>query len=350
MVTEIRIGSRHLGVGHPCFIIAEAGVNHNGDIALARELVRVAASAGADAVKFQTFRAAQLATADAPKAGYQKSFGAPEETQQEMLRKLELSDAAHHELKQLCGELGIMFMSSPFDEACADFLHQLGVDALKIPSGEITNTPYLAHLARLGRPLILSTGMANLEEVRVALAAVEQCGRVPIALLHCVSNYPAPAAGCNLRAMATMQREFGVPVGFSDHTLGADVALAAVALGACVLEKHFTLDRNLPGPDHEASFNPTQLAEFVRSVRAVESALGNGVKTPLPAEAETAAVARKSVVAACDIPAGAKLTTDVLACRRPGTGIPPTQLETLIGRSARAAIAAGAMLRHDMLS
>lgn len=350
MVTEMQIGRRRVGVGQPCFIIAEAGVNHNGDVALARELVRVAARAGADAVKFQTFRAAQLATADAPKAGYQKAAGAPEETQQEMLRKLELSDAAHHELKALCAELGIMFMSSPFDESCADFLHGLGVDALKVPSGEITNTPYLTHLARLGTPLILSTGMATLEEVRAAVAAVARGGRVPLALLHCVSNYPAAPAGCNLRAMATMQREFGVPVGFSDHTLGTDVALGAVALGACIIEKHFTLDRNMSGPDHKASLDPQQLTDFVRSIRAVESALGDGIKSPLPSEAETAAVARKSVVAARDIVAGATIEAEMLVCRRPGTGLAPSQMEKLVGRRARVAIAAGSLLREEMIS
>ncbi|MBI5426103.1 MAG: N-acetylneuraminate synthase [Opitutae bacterium] len=346
----MQIGGRRVGGGQPCFVIAEAGVNHNGDLALARELVRVAARAGADAVKFQTFRAAQLATADAPKAGYQKAATAPEETQQEMLRKLELSDAAHHELKALCAEHGIMFMSSPFDESCADFLHALGVDALKVPSGEITNTPYLTHLARLGVPLILSTGMATLEEVRAAVAAVARGGPVSLALLHCVSNYPAAPAGCNLRAMATMQREFGVPVGFSDHTLGIEVALAAVALGACVVEKHFTLDRSMPGPDHPASLDPAQLAEFVGAIRRVESALGDGIKAPLPSEAETAAVARKSVVAACDIAVGTKIRAEMLVCRRPGTGMPPSRLEELVGRSARVAIAAGSLLREDLVS
>lgn len=350
MVTEFLLGGRAVGSGHPCFIIAEAGVNHNGDPELARELVRVAARAGADAVKFQTFRADRLATADAPKAGYQRAAGSPTESQQEMLRRLELSDDAHRELKELCAELGILFLSSPFDEECADFLGRLGVAALKVPSGEITNTPFLEHLARLGLPLVVSTGMADLEEVRGALAAVARGGDVPVALLQCVSNYPAPPAGCNLRAMATMQREFGVPVGFSDHTLGTDVALAAVALGACIIEKHFTLDCRMPGPDHRASLEPDQLARFVASIRAVEASLGDGVKAPLPSEAETAAVARKSIVAACDIPAGATIVAGMLACRRPGTGLAPGRLGSLLGRRAAVPIPAGTRLHFDLLS
>jgi N,N'-diacetyllegionaminate synthase len=345
----IEIAGRAIGDGHPCFVIAEAGVNHNGDPRLARELVRVAAEAGADAVKFQTFAAERLATAAAPKASYQVARTERDESAQAMLRRLELDRDDHVQLIADCKSAGVMFLSSAFDEASADMLDELGVNAFKVPSGEITNVSYLRHVAAKKRPLIVSTGMSTLEEVEVAVAAIRETADVPLVLLHCVSLYPAPVAGTNLRAMETMRARFGVPVGYSDHTEGLTAALAAVALGAAVIEKHFTVDRALPGPDHAASLEPEELRALVQGIRGVESALGDGVKRPLPEEAETAVVARKSVVAATDIQAGAAIERDMLAIKRPGTGLPPAKLDWVVGRAARRAIPAGTLITEDMV-
>jgi N-acetylneuraminate synthase len=345
----IEIAGRAIGDGHPCFVIAEAGVNHNGDPRLARELVRVAAEAGADAVKFQTFAAERLATAAAPKASYQVARTERDESAQAMLRRLELDRDEHVQLIADCKSAGVMFLSSAFDEGSADMLDELGVDAFKVPSGEITNLAYLRHVAAKKRPLIVSTGMSTLEEVEVAVAAIRETADVPFVLLHCVSLYPAPLAGTNLRAMETMRARFGVPVGYSDHTEGLTAALAAVALGAAVIEKHFTVDRALPGPDHAASLEPDELRALIQGIRGVESALGDGVKRPLPEEAETAVVARKSVVAAADIQAGAAIERDMLAIKRPGNGLPPAKLDWVVGRAARRAIPAGTVITEDMV-
>ena len=325
-------------------------MNHNGSLELARQLVIVAAKAGADAVKFQTFRAAELATATAPKAEYQARNDGADESQLAMLQRLELSEAAHHELLACCREHGVMFLSTPFEAASADFLERLGLPAFKVPSGEVTNLPFLELLARKGRPLILSTGMATLAEVEIAVVAIRGAGNPPLALLQCVSNYPADPAHVNLRAMQTMREAFGVPVGYSDHTLGNEVAFAAVALGACIIEKHFTLDRALPGPDHAASLEPGELAAFVRGVRNVEAALGDGRKVPAASEAGTAAVARKSLVAARAIRAGETVTGEMFAARRPGTGLPPSVLKKLLGRRARADIATGTLVTRGMFA
>jgi N,N'-diacetyllegionaminate synthase len=343
---EIEIAGRKVGDGHPCFVIAEAGVNHNGDINLARELVKVAAKAGADAIKFQTFTADRLATATAPKATYQVARTEQGESAQAMLKRLELDADDHKTLIQDCKREGIMFLSSAFDEQSADLLEELGVQAYKIPSGEITNIPYLRHMASKGKPLIVSTGMSTLDEVAVAFDAVK---RVPVVLLHCVSLYPSPPEGTNLRAMQTMRERFRVPVGYSDHTEGVDVALAAVALGASMLEKHFTTDRKLPGPDHAASLEPHELARMILGIREVEASLGDGVKRPLPEEAETARVARKSVVAAKDIAEGTAIDRDMLAVMRPGTGLPPTKLEWVVGRRAKHHIERGSVITEDLV-
>jgi len=339
-----------VGPGRPCFVIAEAGVNHNGDVALARRLVEAAAEAGADAVKFQTFKADRLVTRTAPKAQYQHAGTAPGESQYEMLRRLELSEEAHRQLKDASEVLGLEFLSTPFDELSADFLEQLGVHAFKVPSGEVTNLPYLHHIARKGRPMLISTGMCSLGEVEAALQAVEQAASPspPVALLHCVSNYPAEPKDCNVRAMLTLASAFQVPAGFSDHTLGNEVALAAVALGAAVVEKHFTLDKCLPGPDHRASATPGELAVLVRGIRTVESALGDGRKLPVAAEADTRAVARKSLVAAVDVPAGTILTTAMVAAKRPGTGLPPAFARHLVGRKVRQQLTTGTVLTLEM--
>lgn len=344
------IAGRDIGPGHPCFLIAEAGVNHNGDIELARRLVDAAAEAGADAVKFQTFSADRLATAAAPQADYQKRNTGMEESQYSMLKRLELSEEAHRELLRHCRERGILFLSSPFDEESAEFLEALGVAAFKIPSGEITNTPFLAHVARKGKPLIVSTGMSTLDEVRAAVAAIRQAGYPPLALLHCVSSYPAAPEDVNLRAMAALRHAFDVPVGYSDHTDGIEIALAAVALGACIIEKHFTLDRSLPGPDHKASLEPAELASLAATIRRVEAALGDGVKRPAQREENTAMAARKSLVAARDLAAGSILQREDLAIRRPGTGLPPGRLESVVGRRLLRPAAAGTVLTEDLLA
>ena len=348
-MARVEIGGHVVGPAHPCFVIAEAGVNHNGDLDLGRELVRAAASAGADAVKFQTFSADRLVTAAAPKAAYQAERTDPAETQQSMLKHLELGAAEHRELMKECERQGILFLSSAFDEESADLLDELGVVAYKVPSGEITNLPYLRHLAGKRRCLIVSTGMSDMDEVSGAVAAIRETADVPIVLLHCVSLYPAPAEGSNLRAMETMRTAFGVPVGYSDHTEGFAVALAAVALGADMIEKHLTTDRALPGPDHAASLEPADLRTLIAGIRAVESARGDGVKRPLAAEAATAAAARKSIVAATDIPKGSVITQDMLVLKRPGTGLPPGAMAKLIGRRVRIAIEAGSLITPEMV-
>ena len=345
----LEISGRRIGPGEPCFVIAEAGVNHNGSLDLARQLVDAAHAAGADAVKFQTFKAARLVTAAAPKAAYQQANTDAGESQLAMLQRLELSEADHRALLAHCGTRGIQFISTPFDEASADLLAALDVPLFKLPSGELTNLPYLAHLARLGRPLIVSTGMSYLSEVEAAVRCFEANGNPPVALLHCVSNYPAAPCDVNLRAMATLGSAFGVPIGYSDHTPGNEVTLAAVALGACIIEKHLTLDRNLPGPDHKASLEPDEFAAAVRGIRIVESSLGNGRKAPAASEANTAAVARKSIVAARDLAAGETLDARAVAIMRPGTGLPAAMLPHLLGRRTRARLAAGTLLTLDVL-
>lgn len=345
----VTAGSRQIGRGHPCFIIAEAGVNHNGSMDLARRLIDAAHAAGADAVKFQTFQAEKLISASAPKAEYQARQTGSEQSQLEMVKSLELSFDDFRRLKAHCDQKGILFLSTPFDEASADFLHELGVPLIKVPSGELTNLPLLEHLAAKRTPLIVSTGMASLEEVAGALTYIRENGNPSVVLLHCVSNYPASAADVNLRAMETMAHAFRVPVGYSDHTLGPEIAIAAVSLGACVIEKHFTLDRSLAGPDHQASSTPDELADLVRSVRAVESAFGDGRKEPATSEANTAAVARKSLVAASALRAGTILTPEMIAIKRPGTGLSPALFYDLVGRRLAQDLQPDALFVWDMI-
>lgn len=349
MPRSVAIGSRIIGQGSSSFLIAEAGVNHNGDVILAHRLIDAARAAGADAVKFQTFVADRLVTADAPKAAYQKTNTGQDDPQHGMLQSLELRPEAHHELQAHCREAGIMFLSSPFDEASADFLAEMGVPALKIPSGELVNLPFLDHCARLGLPLILSTGMADLVEVAVALETLEQGGAADIVLLHCLSNYPADPAEANLRAMGTLEAAFDRPVGYSDHTEGIAVATAAVALGATVIEKHFTLDRSLPGPDHAASLTPEELGAMVHSIRSVEAALGDGRKRCMDSERDTRAIARKSLAIAAPLAAGSRIERRHLVALRPGNGLPPAALDRVLGRRTRQDIPAGVLLTMDML-
>jgi N,N'-diacetyllegionaminate synthase len=317
-------------------IIAEAGVNHNGDIELARRLVQQAAWAGADLVKFQTFRTEKSITRQAPKAEYQVESTGGEESQFEMVRKLELSEADHRVLVDECRTQGIGFFSTAFDFESFDLLRSLGVDRVKIPSGELTNLPYLRYLARARQPMIVSTGMATLGEIDEALQVIEAAGtpRELITLLHCNTEYPTPMSDVNLRAMATLGAAFGVPYGYSDHTRGIEVPIAAVALGACVIEKHFTLDRNMPGPDHQASLEPGEMRAMVRAIRNVEQALGSPLKRPSSSEAKNRAIARKSIVAAAQIRAGERLGEHNLGTKRPGTGISPMQWDDIVGRVA----------------
>lgn len=346
---RIRIGSHEVGSGRPCFIIAEAGVNHNGSLDLALKLVDAAVASGADAVKFQTFRADRLVTLHAPKAAYQSETTGEAESQFEMLRKLELDERGHRTLVVHCASRGIAFLSTPFDEESADFLETLDVPAYKLPSGELTNLPFLRHVAQKKRPMIMSTGMATMEEVGQAVEAVRIANCKDLVLLHCVSAYPADPADINLRAMATLAEAFRVPVGYSDHALSIEVALAAVAMGACILEKHFTLDRSLPGPDHRASAEPAELAGLVSGARKVEAALGNGVKRPVASEADTARVVRKSLTAACDISAGTVIVPEHIAVKRPGTGIPPRMVDRLVGRKTKVIIPVGTLFDWEML-
>lgn len=348
-IASITIAGRRIGPGEPCFIIAEAGVNHNGDPDLARELVKVAAKAGADAVKFQTFRASDLVSPQAAKADYQTATTGIG-TQLDMLAALELSEDAHRHLMKECAAHGILFLSSPFDHGSADLLERLGVAAFKVGSGELTNHPLLARLAATRKPVILSTGMASLDEVTAAVDAFREAEGRNLALLHCVSAYPANPADVNLRAMATLQGKFSVPIGYSDHTLGNEVAFAAVAMGACIIEKHFTLDRSMTGPDHQASATPDELAELVRGIRKIEAALGSGRKVPTQAERDVAKVARKSLVYAMGLPAGTILRGSYLTALRPGDGIPPSDAPNVIGRTLSRAVKPYAKVKPDDLA
>lgn len=327
-------------------VIAEAGVNHNGDLGMALKLVDVAAEAGADFVKFQTFSADRLATAAARKAAYQAAATDADESQLDMLRRLELSAAAHTQIVERCRERSIGFLSTGFDIESVDFLIGLGIPLIKIPSGELTNLPYLRHVGAIGLPTVLSTGMAELDEVAQAINALEAAGllRSRLTVLHCTTEYPAPFADVNLRAMQAMRSAFGVEVGYSDHTPGIEVAVAAVALGARVIEKHFTLDCDLPGPDHRASLPPEQLMAMVRAIRNVELALGSGDKRPSDAEVKNKAVARKSIVAARAIRAGEIFSAYNLTVKRPGTGVSPMRWDELIGRPALRDYAADEMI------
>ena len=350
MQSTIKIGEREVGAGRPCFVIAEAGVNHNGSLPLARQLVDAAKQAGADAVKFQTFQAERVVSPFAAKAAYQVETTGDAENQLEMVKKLELPPQVFRELHAYCGQRGILFLSTPFDDESADLLDGLGMLAFKVPSGEITNLPFLDHLARKGKPLIVSTGMSDLEEVRAAVETLGRAGNRELVLLHCVSSYPTSLTSVNLRAMQTLRETFSVPVGFSDHTLGTTIPLAAAALGACVIEKHLTLDCSFPGPDHRASLEPAEFTAMVEGIRAVEAALGDGQKRRMPEEENTAEVARRSLVAACAIPAGTVLRTEHIAILRPGTGLPPAMRSQLVGRRLRREVEAGTLFTLEMLA
>lgn len=332
---SVEIGGRAIGPGYPCFVIAEAGVNHNGDMKLAKELVDKAAEAGADAVKFQSFITEELITPDAMKAGYQVESTGEGGSQYDMLKALELSAADHAELKAHCDERRIIYLCTPYERASVDMLHELGVTAFKVASTDTTNVPFLAYMAAKGRPVILSTGMSTMGEVEEAVDALEEAGSAnKIVILHCTSEYPAPFDELNLRAMHTLEQAFGHPVGFSDHTPGVGASPWAVALGAHMIEKHFTLDRAMTGPDHKASVEPAQLAELVRTIRDVEGALGDGIKRIVASERPNKSVMQKSLVASRAIAAGEEIVEDDLTCKRPGTGLAPSWLGRVVGKRA----------------
>jgi N-acetylneuraminate synthase len=331
-------------------VIAEAGVNHNGDIAMALRLCDAALATGADAVKFQTFRAQDLVVPGAPTAGYQaRETG--EQDQFTMLQKLELTEAQHETIKAHCDAIGIEFFSTPVSTDAVDMLVRLGVRRIKLSSGELTHRALVERAAVARLPLLVSTGMATMEEITEALHWIASArGNLDgVTVLHCTSAYPAPDATLNLNALRSMARDLGVAIGYSDHSLGIEAPLAAVALGASVIEKHLTLDRKLPGPDHSASLEPEEFGRMVGGIRRVSAMLGDGVKAPTPEERDTARVARRSVAAAVDIPFGATIVESMLACRRPATGIAPRDLPRVIGRVTAAAIPAGTVLQWDQL-
>lgn len=316
------------------FIIAEAGVNHNGDIEIAKKLVDAAAEAGADAVKFQTFQAEALVSRDAKKAAYQMETTGREESQYDMLKKLELLPDMHEQLIARCREKNIMFLSTPFDVDSLHYLIQCGLEIIKVPSGEVTNYPYLREVGRCGKRVIISSGMCTLAEIKEAVAVLREYGSSHVTVLHCNTEYPTPYRDVNLRAMTTLAKELGVPAGYSDHTQGIEIPIAAAALGAVVIEKHFTLDRTMEGPDHKASLEPTELRAMVEAVRNIESALGDGVKRPSESEKKNTEIARKSIVAKCFIRAGERLTEDNLTTKRPGSGISPMRWNEVVGKTA----------------
>lgn len=315
-------------------VIAEAGVNHNGDIKTAKELIRRAALAGADFVKFQTFVAENVASVFAQKADYQKASQEGPQTQLAMLKRLELKQADHRELISCCEQNGIRFLSTPFDRESADFLGTLPMAFWKIPSGEITNYPYLVHIAKTGNDIVLSTGMCELEEIRQAMEVLRENGCGKITLLHCNTEYPTPFSDVNLSAIQTLRRAFCVDVGYSDHTLGIEIPIAAAALGATVIEKHFTLDKNMQGPDHRASLTPDELTAMVRGIRIVEQAWGDGIKAPSASEQKNIEIARKSIVAKCTIEKGDIFSEDNLTTKRPGGGISPMRWKEVLGQRA----------------
>jgi len=317
-------------------IIAEAGVNHNGDMELAKKLIKIASEAGADYVKFQTFSADKLVTKNAPKAGYQITTENFSENHYSMLKKFELSKQDHFKLAKECKSLKIGFLSTGFDSARLNLLVDLGVDYIKIPSGEINNLPLLRFIGQLAKPVLLSTGMSTMDEIESALRVLEQSGisKQQITILHCTSAYPAPIKEVNLLALKSIQEKFKVPIGYSDHTLDTEIPIAAVALGASVIEKHFTLSRNLDGPDHKASLEPHELKSMIQSIRKLEIALGDGIKRPMPSEIQNISVVRRSIVANRNIRIGEIFTVDNLITKRPGNGLSPMVWDRLIGTKA----------------
>jgi len=364
---KIKIGDRLVGDGEPCFIIAEAGVNHNGDVKLAKKLVKAAKDAGADAVKFQTWITEEVLTKNVEKAGYQKELTGNDESQFDMVKKLELSFDDYKDITEFCKREGIIFLSTPNDKQSADFLNKLGVPAFKIGSDDLTNIPFLQYVAKKGKPIIISTGMATLDEVREAYESIKNINE-KIIFLHCTSSYPAAIETVNLRAIDTLRREFGTPVGYSDHTMGIDVTIVAVAFGACVVEKHFTISRSLPGPDHKASIEPDELKEMVYDIRNIEKRLsegesienilsgfkhvevmlGTGIKSPTNSEKDIMPFVRKCLVARANIRKGTVLTDNIVTIKRAGAGgLEPKHLSKIIGKKTKMDISKDEMITWD---
>ncbi len=336
MIKKISISGKFVGYNQPVFVIAEAGVNHNGCLDLALKLVDAAVAAGADAVKFQTFKAEQVVTASGKMAVYQKKNLGKEESQLAMLKKLELREEFYKPIIERCKERGIIFLSTPHGGfESVDFLRKLGVPAFKFGSGDLTNLPVLEYVAEFNKPMILGTGTATMKEVKEAIKVIKKAGNSKIIALHCTTNYPCPLDEVNLSAMVMMMKELNVLVGYSDHTLGVEVPIVAAALGACVLEKHFTLDKNMTGPDHVASAEPAELKEIVENVKKVLVILGSASKKPNKSEIPLIKIARKSVVATKNVKKGEKFTKENLGIKRPGSGLPPKFFSLIVGKKAK---------------
>jgi N-acetylneuraminate synthase/N,N'-diacetyllegionaminate synthase len=344
----LKIRDKEIGPDKPVFIIAEAGVNHNGDVGLAKRLIDVAAEAGADAVKFQTFKANKLISARAPHGDY-KSTG----VDLKLIEKLELSLQHYIELIDYCQDAGIVFLATPFDFGSVNLLERLSAPAFKVSSGDLTNIPLLKHVGSKNLPVLLSTGMGNLSEIEQALQAISSVmelpiNHLPVVLMHCVSHYPAPMNEINLKAIKTLSETFKLPVGYSDHTKGVEAAMAAVVMGACVIEKHYTLNRNFPGPDHKSSIAPEELNFLVESIRNIETALGDGIKQPAKCELSSIPISRKSLVSSCKISAGQAITKEMLDIKRPGTGIEPRYYDLIQGKKSIVDIPEDEVLSWDM--
>lgn len=344
----IKIGDKVIGKGKPCFIIAEAGVNHNGDLKIAKKLVDVAIGAGADAVKFQTFKSENFVTKEAGLASYQEKNIGKKESQQEMLKKLELSYENFEILKNYCDKKGIIFLSTPHSYDAVDFLDNL-VPAFKFGSGELTNIPGLRYAAKKGKPMILGTGMSILEEVKRAVNEIKNTGNKQIIILHCTTNYPTPISEVNLNVLKTMKKELDCIIGYSDHTLGILTSIVAVSMGAKVIEKHFTLDKKLPGPDHKASLDPSELKDLVDEIRKVEQIFGSNEKKPTESEKEIMNLVRKSLVAHVKIPKDSIIKEDMIVIKRPGIGIQPYDIKKVIGKKAKRDINKDEIFQPNMI-
>lgn len=349
MKNRFRIAGRWIGGKGPCFIIAEAGINHNGSVERALQLVEAACASGADAVKFQTFSADEMVTPSSPKAGYQKKGRIDRESQYAMLKKYELSEKDFHALSDSCREKKIIFLSTPFDLPSVRILSRIGVPAYKISSGDLTNIPLLRAVAQQKKPVLLSTGMADLGEIQKSVDILRNSPVPALALLHCTSSYPCDFISVNLRAMQTLKALFHLPVGYSDHTPGIIIPVAAVAMGASIIEKHITMDKSLPGPDHAASLEPDEFSQMVQAIRNTGLALGNGEKKPTDDEMTMRQVARKSIASTREIPPGWKIRASDLAIKRPGSGLEPSFLDEVIGKSAKVRIYKDSIITRDMI-
>lgn len=345
----IAIDNKKIGDKNSCFIIAEAGVNHNGDPLLARKMIEVAVRAGADAIKFQTFHAEDVVLESAGKAEYQKKTTGANDSQYSMIKKLELTEKNFFDIARFAHKKKIMFLSTPFDIKSVEILERIGVPAYKIPSGEINNHPLLSYIAQKHKPVIVSTGMATMDEIHSAVTVLSENGVSQIALLHCITSYPAKIEDLNLRVIQKLHQKFKIPVGFSDHSLGIIGSIAAVTMGASIIEKHFTLDKSMEGPDHQASLNPNELCSLIEGIRQIEQAMGDGIKKITPDEKAIRSVARRSIVSITDIPAGSVINGTMIALKRPGTGIDPLFLDRVKGKKTQISIGKNTIISWEML-